>query len=606
MNWLKRNPLIFLVRTAWTEAKGQRCGLVFYVLLSAAALGVSLLEPLVIGALMNALQRQAAAAALLQEVLGYLGLFVTITLLSWGLHGPARIIERKLAFTIRSRFQLKVFRQVVALPVEWHKEHRCGAVIDRSSRATNALFDFCDSSFDIIQSSVQLIGSLIILCFIMPQAGAAMLLATGAALLATAAFDRFLETQYQELNVKFHHVAQALQEYLANVVTVISLRLEEGAAREVVRRLDSIIPLFRKNVVLIELKWFMLSVLVALSMAGILGWYCWAELSAGRMIMAGTFFSLFQYLRQITESFYNFADRYGTVTAQAANVHAVDLILKTDAEGTLATAHLCLPPGWKDLRISGLSYGHKRSALRAEVLKGVALRLRRGRACALVGESGSGKSTLLALLRGLRKAKSVEVLCDGQPIFGKLGPVGLTTTLIPQDPEIFADTVRFNICFGLEISDEAILEVLALARFTPVLERLPRGLDTNLSERDVCLSGGEKQRLALARGVFFARASEIVLLDEPTSSVDLVNERLIYQALLRHFKEQCVVSAVHRFHLLPLFDEILVFSGGRIVEQGDYQQLLNRRGKFFRLWQEQLVNNGDHEGPGGSGDQLIA
>ena len=167
-----------------------------------------------------------------------------------------------------------------------------------------------------------------------------------------------------------------------------------------------------------------------------------------------------------------------------------------------------------------------------------------------------------------------------------LSHVAHRATLIPQEPEIFADTIRFNVAMGIEARDAEILWSLERARFAPVLKRLSKGLETNIAEKGVSLSGGEKQRLAVARGLFFVNESEseIVLLDEPTSSVDIYNERLIYQALLKEFRELCVLSAIHKFNLLPLFDEVLVFAHGELVERGSVDELLATDGEFVRLW----------------------
>jgi ATP-binding cassette, subfamily B, bacterial len=116
------------------------------------------------------------------------------------------------------------------------------------------------------------------------------------------------------------------------------------------------------------------------------------------------------------------------------------------------------------------------------------------------------------------------------------------------------------------------------------LARLPNGLQTNIAEKGVNLSGGEKQRLALARGIFFARDKQVVLLDEPTSSVDTKNEREIYGNLLRRFSACCLVSAIHKLHLLELFDIIYVLQDGRVVEQGDFAALIAADGLLAAAW----------------------
>lgn len=265
-------------------------------------------------------------------------------------------------------------------------------------------------------------------------------------------------------------------------------------------------------------------------------------------------------------------------------MRSTEAIFKAHAGLTLSGHGESLPANWRRIEINNLTFSYAEAKADEHLFSNLELTLQRGRAIAFVGESGSGKSTLLAVLRGLQRAQSGEVVCDGVPISGGLQSVGECTTLIPQDPEIFADTIRFNVCMGLQASDAEVLAAIKLARFQSVLDGLPRGLDTNIAEKGVNLSGGEKQRLALARGIFFSKQSDIVLLDESTSSVDVFNERLIYQGLLKLFRDRCVVSAIHKFHLLPHFDEIFVFSRGALVERGGFDELIEKRGEFHRLW----------------------
>ena len=243
---------------------------------------------------------------------------------------------------------------------------------------------------------------------------------------------------------------------------------------------------------------------------------------------------------------------------------------------------------WKRIEIANLSFRHDDGgeAVSHAGVRNVSMTLERGKSYALVGESGSGKSTVLKLLRGLHQAQSCMVVCDGVLQPHGLSHVAHHSTLIPQEPDIFADTIRFNVAMGVEAQEEAMLWALEKARFAPVLKRLPKGLETNIAEKGVSLSGGEKQRLAVARGLFFVKesGSYIVLLDEPTSSVDIYNERLIYEGLLKEFRRLCVLSAIHKFNLLHLFDEVLVFAQGELVERGTVEQLLALNGEFSRLW----------------------
>src|SRR5262249_42285558 len=142
-----------------------------------------------------------------------------------------------------------------------------------------------------------------------------------------------------------------------------------------------------------------------------------------------------------------------------------------------------------------------------------------------------------------------------------------------------------NVTIGVEHDPAAIRRALDTAGFTPVLARLPHGLETGIKERGVNLSGGEKQRLALARGILAAAGSSLVMLDEPTSSLDPETEAGIYDRLLAACPDACIVSAVHRLHLLPRFDTIVLLERGRVVDAGGLRQLLARQPAFRALWQ---------------------
>jgi len=190
----------------------------------------------------------------------------------------------------------------------------------------------------------------------------------------------------------------------------------------------------------------------------------------------------------------------------------------------------------------------------------------------------------MVLLRGLLKSDRVEVTVDGKA-FDSLGCLKDLSTLIPQEPETFDNTIDYNIAAGVAHQSEDTEVAAQIACFDQVVARLPRGYESHMSERGVNLSGGEKQRLALARGVFAAHSSSLILLDEPTSSVDAVNEGRIYQNLFRHFAGLCIVSSIHKLHLLTMFDWIYILDQGRVVEEGAFQELLAGQGLFAAMWQ---------------------
>ena len=143
---------------------------------------------------------------------------------------------------------------------------------------------------------------------------------------------------------------------------------------------------------------------------------------------------------------------------------------------------------------------------------------------------------------------------------------------------------------GVHVSEDEIEKAVKMSRLDKLISRLEKGLKTNVMERGVSLSGGEKQRLALARGFLAAKDSQFLLLDEPTSSVDIENEAEIYRNIFENFKDKVVISAVHGLHLLKEFDYIYLFKNSRIVAEGTFNDLLSDE-NFRVLWKNYSREN---------------
>ena len=602
-SFMQRNPFGFLISRGWQYAGDLRWILIVCYIMHACAQAALLAEPYIIGKLLNTVQLQTKAApALMQEIFYTLAIYFFLQFTFWVFHGPARYLEMFLGFKIKLNYRTALFRMVTSLPLPWHRQHHSGESIDKINRAANSLGLYFEDGFQVSYMVFRLIGAQVMLCCFLPEAGFAALTITTIAAIMEIWFYIYLSKMYKTLNKCENHVASAVHDYITNVESVIMLRLEERTTEEVARRIASQLELIKKAVRMNETKWFISTMLIATMTVMVLGYYTFSTLSSGQQLMAGTFVALFEYLRRIGESFSDFALLYGRVVRQATDVKSADTIVCAASalvESSSEDSHHSLPAAWTTLAINDLNFAYEDAEYGKMHLRDINIELRKGKSVALVGESGSGKSTLMSLLRGLQDPDSVEVRCDGLHMPKGLKHLAGATTLLPQDPQLFNDTVERNVTFGLEAHETAMPEAIELARFAPVLARLSRGVATNIAEKGVNLSGGEKQRLALARGLFFARDSELVLLDEPTSSVDTYNERLIYTGVLNRFRDKCLVSSIHKLHLLDLFDQIFVLDGGRIVESGDFYSLLKSDGALARMWKQYQVGAGDMVSVGG-------
>lgn len=223
------------------------------------------------------------------------------------------------------------------------------------------------------------------------------------------------------------------------------------------------------------------------------------------------------------------------------------------------------------------------------VLDHVSLRIAAGEHVALVGPSGSGKSTLLALLLRLYEPSHGRILIDGIDIRRfRRESLRRAIGIVPQDNMLFAVSVRENIAYGHpQASAEAIEQAAQWARAHEFIVDLPQGYDTELAERGGNLSGGQRQRLCLARAL--VKAPAILVMDEPTASVDAVSARLIHEAVAHAHRDRTLLTISHEYADMAAYDRILVLQGGRLVESGAHDALLQARGPYLALVERRHV-----------------
>jgi ATP-binding cassette, subfamily B, bacterial len=584
------NPYFHLVSLSWHHAVGHRKRFVLFYGLSILS-NLSLLAlPFLLGKIFDTLQRNPPD--LLMELVWWMSLYAVLNFLFWGLHGPARVIERKVAFHIKLHFMDDMYRRIKELPMKWHQNHHSGNTINRVNKAALGLYDFSQLQFLYITYIIGFFGPLVALAFISPLVAALAMVSGVLTALIVRRYDHKRIPLLEQENELEHHYSSAFFDYVSNITTIISLRIGERTRSELSRRLESIYPVLRKSIVINEWKWFSLTLCRITIEVAVLLFYIWLEMRHGNPLMVGAAVMVYQYLRRLSEIAVGIAQNYELLIRWRTNYDSIRYI---------QSAHDEIPPrpniddirGWKRICINDIRFSYEDRNHHIHQVDNVNIALERGKRVALVGQSGSGKSTLLGLLRGIFEAQHAQVFVDEERQPRVITVLPQLVTLIPQDPEIFENTIRYNITTGMEHGSDDLQQAMESACFLPVLNGLQAGLETDIRERGVNLSGGQKQRLALARGIFAARTSSILLLDEPTSSIDSSTERRIYENLFALFGDAAIVSSIHRLHLLEMFDWIYVMDNGAVVEEGRFEQLLEKQGAFARMWKQ--YNRQNHE-----------
>ena len=235
-------------------------------------------------------------------------------------------------------------------------------------------------------------------------------------------------------------------------------------------------------------------------------------------------------------------------------------------------------------------YGKGDTEVRA--LDNVSFSIPQGQFVAIVGPSGSGKTTLVNLIARFWDVDSGSVRIGGIDVKDyKLDSLMKNISMVFQDVYLFQDTVANNIRYGKEdATQEEIENAARLANCYDFIMQMPDGFDTMIGEGGSTLSGGEKQRISIARAIL--KNAPVVLLDEATSSLDPENEAQIQQAISRLVQGRTVVVIAHRLKTVVGADTILVLDQGRIVEQGTHEQLLTQNGLYAKLWNLQTSTEG--------------
>lgn len=222
------------------------------------------------------------------------------------------------------------------------------------------------------------------------------------------------------------------------------------------------------------------------------------------------------------------------------------------------------------------------------VLKNINFNIEKNKITAIVGPTGAGKTTLINLLLRLYDSPAGSILIDDDDIRDfDLSSLLAHFAYVTQDIALFNDTIKNNIIYGLEdrYTEEKLNAVVKMSRLQNFISSLPQGFDTHIGDKGVKLSGGEKQRVSIARA--FLKGANILILDEATSSLDNQTERLIQEAINEMVKDKTTIVIAHRLSTIKNADKIVVIEDGRFIEAGVLTELLEKKGKFFEYWEAQ-------------------
>jgi len=474
----------------------------------------------------------------------------------------------------------KLFKHLQRLSLGYYERNRAGVIISRLTNDVEALDQLVtDGVTSLVQNSLTLVGTAVILFFLDWRLALATLVVLPAMTWATALFRKRSARAYRAVRERLGLVTATLAEDISGMRVVQAFTRE--AQNE--RKFKEVNQRYRKanqqTVVLNGLYFPFVDFLSSVATAIVLG-YGGYRVFDGDMTI-GTLFAFVGYLSNFFDPVQQLSQLYNTFLAAVAALDKITEVLDEEPEVLDAPDAFPLPQIKGHVSFDDVRFGYGQGV---EVLRGITLDVPAGTTVALVGHTGAGKSTIAKLLARFYDVRSGAIRIDDHDV-RHVTQESLRRQLgvVPQEGFLFAGTVRDNIAFGKpEAAPDQIVAAAQAVGAHEFILRLEDGYETNLQERGTRLSLGQRQLVAFARALL--ADPRILILDEATSSVDIGTERRIEQGLRTLLEDRTAFIIAHRLSTIRNADLIVVLEHGQIQEQGTHDELMTRGGLYTSLY----------------------
>lgn len=576
------------MRILWKYLKPQQM-LIFYSLLAAGvAQLLSLIDPVIFGKIIDDYANnpnRLPQSELINGVLKWLSIAIGVALL-------ARVFKSVQEYLTRmavARFGMQIFndglRQTLRLSFQEFEESRSGETLSILQKVKTDTERFVTSFINILFSSIVGIGFLIWYSvtknwMLIPVFVIGILVLGG----LTGMLSKKIKTVQRSINRETNKMSGVITESLRNIELVKSLGLTFPEIRRLKEQTQKIYDLEIQKVRKVRTLGFLQGTILNLLRQSILFILLW--LIFRNVLTTGELISM----QFISTTIFGPLQDLGNIMLQyrevEASVNNFDTLMHKPIE-----QRPDVPVDIKDLhRLSfeNVVFRHKTASYNA--IDNISFSVNAGETIAFVGPSGAGKSTLVKLLVGLYKPVSGEIYFN-ETSFSKIRYNQLRRKIgfVTQDTQLFSGTIKYNLQFvHPEATDEDIKEALRKASATKLLERSEKGIDTLLGENGMKLSGGEKQRISIARALL--RDPQLLIFDEATSALDSLTEEEITNTIraISGERKQIIIHIAHRLSTIMHADVIYVLEKGKIVEQGSHDMLLEQKGLYYAMWRQQI------------------
>lgn len=507
--------------------------------------------------------------------------FIVLQILAASLHYSQALLFNRAAVGVVQRLRTDVMDAALRQPLSAFDTQPVGQLISRVTNDTEVIRDLYVTVVSTVLRSMALIGAMLVAMFLLDWRMALIAMCIFPAVLVVMALYQVYSTPVvRQLRTYLADINDGFNEVINGMGVVQQFRQQKRFGDRLTRASQSHYLARMKT---LKLEGFLLRPLLSLFGSLILcGLLVLFGFSAEGSIGVGVLYAFINYLSRLNEPLIALTSQQSIMQqAVVAGERIFDLMDRAQQE--YGEDLKPLSSGKIDFRDVSFAYRQEQW-----VLENISLQVPSRGFVALVGHTGSGKSTLANLLMGYYPLNRGEIYIDDRPLTTlSHSCLRKGVAMVQQDPVVLAETVLANVTLGREVDEEQVWHALETVQLAPLVKAMPEGIHTRLGEQGNNLSVGQKQLLAMAR--VLVQAPEILILDEATANIDSGTEQAISRALRAIRQQTTLVVIAHRLSTIVDADNILVLHRGQAVEQGNHLQLLQEKGRYYQMYQLQLV-----------------
>lgn len=489
---------------------------------------------------------------------------------------------------IMKKLRTDLFRKVSTMDVGFYHTQQKGDIISRISNDVTEVQNGVADSFHMIFREPLLIIGFITYCFYLsPKLTLVTLITIPLSGLAIGAISKRLRKKAVETQSLMGRIVSHFDEAISGIRIIKGFNAQKYVQENFeetnnAHKRSSRKMLYRQQLAHPTSEFLGITIAAAVLLYG-----GWLQIHGKLGLSIGTFTVYILCYWRVLEPAKNIAKAYASI--QRGLVSGERLFVILDAENTIKEKKdaLTLKEFKEGIEYRGVDFSYTGDV---PVLRDINARIPKGKMVALVGPSGAGKSTFADLLPRFYDVTGGGIFIDGHDIRDyTLDSLTSQMGIVTQESILFNDTVYNNITFGMEnVSREKVVEAARIANALEFIEQLPKKFETNIGDRGENLSGGQRQRIAIARAVL--KNPPILILDEATSALDTESERLVQDALYKLMQNRTSIVIAHRLSTIRYADDIIVMKDGKIVEEGNHDQLMEKNGIYAGLCAMQVFS----------------